>query len=302
MPPAKKINLTKKDVLDRSVKRRNKKRIGRLMIWLFAVLIIGGLIIYLLYCPYLTIKKVVVQGNRVLETETVNAYLDQVLNQRYWHLFPKRNIFIYPKKQLAQELLSQFPRLADVSLGLGEFDELVVTLKERSSDLLWCPETGEETITGTSTSSSAGQCYFSDPSGFIFAQAPNFSGPVFVKVISPLPPNPLGFRPLLLDSYQVVSAFSRYLPKIFTVTANQNYRLLAVKIADPHTFVALVVDTTTNQQWSIYFDDEDSADDQANHLYTVLESAPFRKDMLDHKNQLATIDLRYGQKVFYTFK
>lgn len=317
----KKSNKPTKEILKRSQTLIVKKRVGKFIILsILAILIISGLV-YLLYLPALSVRSISIQGNNILDPKDLVAEVNQTLEGKYWYLFPKRSIFIYPKKVITVNLLKQFPRLSGVEIGLGEYDSIVVDVKERDSDSIWCKDyesprdvLGQiieiEMASSSEISSPAREqltdrdCYFSDDSGFIFAPAPYFSSSVFTELSGLLVEEPISSTPLSEESYAISSHFAKNLTKVFTKTENEKYRLIRVKIIDKNNYEAIVVDTTklTDGEWKIFFDNDESAEELTNNLYTVLNSDPFKKGVMENKGGLASIDLRYGKKVFYKFK
>jgi hypothetical protein len=324
MPSLKKSSKPTKEVLKRSQSLETKKRVGKIIIIsVLAVLLLSGLG-YLLYLPALSVRTVSVQGNSILDSEEIIGQVDQTLAGKYWQIFPKRSIFIYPKKVIITNLLQLFPRLATAEVGLGEWDSLVIDIKERDSDSIWCksekffsssqspdeinvasssPVDDSESFLLTPDTQNQ-NCYFADDDGFIFAPAPYFSNSVFIELSGLLPDQPLAQKPLSTESYSILTHFAKSLSKIFNKTGNDKYRLIKVKILDQNNYEAIIADTSkvSDNEWVILFNNDSSAEELTNNLYTVLNSDPFTKEMLKNGGDLSSVDLRYGKKVFYKFK
>jgi len=324
--PKKSVKSTKstKEVLKRSQTLKKKKRVGKFIIFfILAIFLIVGLG-YLLYLPSLSVQAVTVQGNNILDSENIIDQVNQNLEGEYWYLFPRRSVFIYPKKIILDDLQEKFPRLSETEIGLGEWDSLIVNVVERSSDVIWCkdnesprdvlgqiiiedkdPDTAELASEETKVSNESEQnCFFADDGGFVFAPAPYFSNSVFVELSGFLSERPIGTTPLAEKSYSIITHFAKNLAKIFSKTTNDKYRVIKVRIIDKSNYEVVVVDTsrTATPEWKIFFNNTYSAEELTSNLYTVLNSEPFKKEMLTNKGDLASIDLRYGKKVFYRFK
>ena len=322
---SKKTSRPTKEVLKRSQSLKTKRWVGKVVIFSVIVIILFSVIIYILYLPALSVRSIFVQGNDILESTELIESVERTLAGKYWYILPRQSIFIYPEQTVIANLLSQFPRLSAVLIGSGDWDSLVVDVKERDSDSIWCRDSefphnvlGQEIVIEVASSSIDNMtqtvsttpteqfrdCYFADDAGFIFAVAPYFSNSVFVELSGFLSEDPIGQTPLADSSYTIVSHFAKNLAKIYNKTENSKYRLIRVRIIDKDNYEAIVADTSkeTNYDWKIFFDNDESAEELTNNLYTVLTSESFKEEMLNNKNNLASIDLRYGKKVFYKFK
>ena len=108
--------------------------------------------------------------------------------------------------------------------------------------------------------------------------------------------------PLSGQSYSIVTHLAKNLTKIFDQTDNGKYRLIKVNIIDQNNYEGLIADTSINSDWKIFFNNNYSAEELTSNLYTILNSEPFKKEFAVNRGNLASIDLRYGKKVFYKFK
>lgn len=312
-----------KEILKNSQSLKMKKKIGKIVIFSVSVIFILSVLGYILYRPSLSVQNIYVQGNNILESTEVISSINEKLEGKYWYLFPRKSIFIYPKKEIINDLLKDYPRLLSVKIGLGEWDSLVIDVEERDSDIIWCKNgelpkdvLGQEIEAGLITLADDVEenilaeenvnqnCYFSDYSGFIFAPAPYFSHSVFVELSGLLSPQSIATTPLEKTSYSTVTNFAKNLAKVFNKTNYHQYRLIKIKINDKNNYEAVIADTVKggNYEWKIFFDNGENADELTNNLYTVLNSVPFKEEMEKNKDNLASIDLRYGKKVFYKFK
>jgi hypothetical protein len=301
---------SKKELLERSSERKKRKRVGRLIFWIFIFLLLTGIASYILVSPALAIRSIAVQGNSVLEDGEISGFITEATAGRYLYFFPKSSILLYPREQIEKSLLEKFPRLLSAQLSLADWDAVLANVKERDTDAIWCSRAGtsdnvsaSSSVSGTSSPAESADCYFTDQGGYIFAPAPTFTGSAFIELRGSLKEPAIGGRPLSERSYGVVSRFARYLPEIFKKTVHDNYRLLYVRIIDGQRFEAEIADTgSALGSWKIVFDGEENADIIAENLFSIIESPAFKKDMIDHKSALDSIDLRYGKKIYYKFK
>ena len=161
---------------------REKQRRGRIKLIALAgcfVLFIA-LFFYAAYHKNLLISEVVVKGEVAAKAETIDITKD-LLRGRYLYLVPRANALIYPEEDIESILLRKIPRFKTVATSLTGFTTLTIAVEERLPLALYCPNTSSDA------------CYFIDKEGFIFAEAPNYSGEVyFIYTTSPALNEPVG--------------------------------------------------------------------------------------------------------------
>jgi len=141
--------------------RRKKRRIlVASLIGAAALLVFGGLV-WLAHAPFMRITAVDVSGESTLQTADIsNAVLADIAGS-YLYLFPKNNIFLYPKFKTETDLARQMPTIAKVTVNAKDFHTLNVAITERVPKALWC---------GASISS-ASACFWLDQDGVAYAAA-----------------------------------------------------------------------------------------------------------------------------------
>ncbi len=85
--------------------------------------------------------------------------------------------FCIPKNQILEVLQDNFKILKDINISIKNTNTLEVSLTERKALYTWC---------GASPTSPSDNCYFVDENGYIFDQAPYFSGEVYFKFYGPM--------------------------------------------------------------------------------------------------------------------
>ncbi|HEV7702570.1 MAG TPA: hypothetical protein VGO63_03985, partial [Candidatus Paceibacterota bacterium] len=156
--------------------KKKKKKIFTRKIIIFTVLfllLVAGLS-YVSRIKRLSIADIAVTGNVVIDTETIKAEVDKELAGKYFWLFPRRNILLYPKNKIKRNLAKQYKRLTDISVSVGSGQTMMISVSERNPEYTWC-RTAPVGGNGKET------CYFLDKEGYIFDQAPYFSGEVYFK-------------------------------------------------------------------------------------------------------------------------
>lgn len=126
-------------------------------------LILGGTS-WLFHLQSLTINTVRVSGNVVVTQKAIVDAANAILSGNFLWLFPKDNVLIYPKHALANALLSDFPRLMDVTVSTQFPHSVQIAVEERQTSALWCGTSIADPSTATTT-----DCYTMDPDGYVFA-------------------------------------------------------------------------------------------------------------------------------------
>ncbi len=230
----------------------------------------------------LNIKDIAVSGNAVIDTEEIKEVTEASISGHYFWLFPKSNILFYPKNKIKDNLSSQFKRMKDLSLGVGDNGILEIKMAERSGVYIWCgenvPEAGEEE-----------KCEFVDNDGYMFDEAPYFSGDVYFKFYGQMFETPA-------PTFHKLVEFKENLEKMRL----KPVALLAKDDGDMVMYLS-AANTSFNRP-EITFKIDSDLNKSAENLQAVLDTEPLRTDFKKKYSQLSYIDLRFGNKVYYKFK
>lgn len=158
-------------------KLKQKKRRARLKALAERVAIISvGVVVTLSGITFITrldalsIQTVYVEGNMMINSSEIVEITSQVLSGSYLFL-PRKNVLIYPKKELQRSIKTKFPRVREVEIERANLNRLNIYIEERRPDGLWC---------GTEPDRYMG-CFYIDEEGFVFDEAPFFSGDIFFR-------------------------------------------------------------------------------------------------------------------------
>ncbi|MEK7135106.1 MAG: FtsQ-type POTRA domain-containing protein, partial [Patescibacteria group bacterium] len=184
---------------NRRVQERRRK-----LAWVFFSIL--GLLVALVFISRLEIfriSEVAVEGAKVIANEEAVRNVLATLSGKYFWLVPKSNAAIFPREEVAASLMKEFPRLASVELNVEGENTLRILVTEREPYALFCPPVGEK-------------CFFLDKEGFVFDEAPDFSGVVYFIYETEIPAeefkslstfieglSKLGFEPVRLGDYDL---------------------------------------------------------------------------------------------------
>ena len=130
--------------------KRNRRVMRLRLIILFTILfiaVIGGLS-YFSFNRKVTIRNIVVSGNRIIDGAKIESNIKDKLSGRYLGLFSHSNFLIYPHNKIYKNLMVEFPRIEKLSVNREGVNTLKIEITERSGSYLYCgvslPENKED--------------------------------------------------------------------------------------------------------------------------------------------------------------
>jgi len=269
--------------------RRKKHRAlrSRVVIFLVVALIILIGLSFISWVNRFRIDEIIVSGNKVVETKDIALLIKDDIAGSYFWLFPRNNFLIYPKGKIRTELSTKYKRLKNISFNVKNPKTLEVTVSEYDGKYLWCGTTLPD------LASSANQkCYFLDNDGYVFDEAPYFSGEVYFKFYG----KPSGSVPgsyFLKNNWGNFTAFKQSLeemhlkPSAFWLDENGegNIGLSSELYLGP----------------KIIFKMGDNYEKVAENLQSAITTEPLRTELKTKFSSLLYIDLSFGNKVYYKF-
>lgn len=254
-------------------KRRRRLRVALILCgFLFALIAVAA---GLSRIPAIQIESVLVSGAQTISSSTLAHFVDARLEGSYAWLFPKRNIFLYPKQELAQAILSSYPSIASADVHANDFQSIAVLIVERAPRALWCAAPKEN-------------CYFMDENGVVYESAPNFSEPIYI-------PYSGGVRKGLPWQFLAPAQFQALSALVDAVAQ----KLQGEEVS----YVALDTSNDVRIQFAsgfrLLFALEDPGGDTFERLSLALTSEP----MSTHKlSDFEYLDLRFGDKLYYKLR
>lgn len=223
------------------------------------------------YVPWMRVDSVAVSGIKALPREKMVERVGEEVSGAYAGIFSKRNIFLVPKRTIESALVREFPRIREVRLAADGMRGLSLSVVEREPEAILCRAKKTE-------------CFFMDGDGFVFAEAPQLAGTSFVRYEAALADVPLGkyfmsSRGGFSELHQFVQSLGSLalFPKVVSLTGNSYVITARVLTRD----IRLVVGGTVSYEQSY------------RNLEAILQDPKFSLD------SVASIDLRFGNKVFF---
>jgi hypothetical protein len=269
------------------LKKKQRKILRRkIFFWVFLFLLILVGLSFLSKWEKINISDIQISGNKMVETKLIESVVKEKIDGNYLWVFPKTNFLIYPKGEIEKELTNKFKRLENISLKAKNFKTLEISLSERTALYTWCGATLPETIDNNQ------KCYFLDKNGYIFDEAPYFSGEVYLKF----------FGSASLGSYFFQPNFARLI-SFKETTEKIGVKPVIFYIQDDGDIKMFLSSPSMSQLGpEIIFPANSDFEKVAENLQTVLTTEPLKSDFKSKYSSLLSIDLSFGNKVYYKFK
>ncbi len=261
--------------------KKKKKQKQRKLVMVnvsFIIFLIG--IIFVARLSALKIKNYIVEGARVITEENVVSNVRNTIAGEYLWLIPRSNSLIFPRSQVEKNLLMEFPRFSSVNLSLDGVNTLIVSVVEREPFQLYCASVNDL--------ANASSCYFLDEEGFIFDDAPAFSGVVYFVYAHEVPlESPKGQAYLPAQEFKNLTQFINNLKLLW-------FKPLAVEASKNEYKIILPAGAR------VVLSRELDVSKALSNLEAFLND-PTIKSQADFKERVLLLDLRTANKVFYRF-
>jgi len=277
-------------------KRRRRAILNKIFLSVFGLGAIFFLFTYISRLPNLNIVEIQIEGNKTVDTEILKTTIEEELAGKYLWLFPKTNILFYPQNAIKNELQDKFTRLNNIDLSIKNNKILFVSLTEREAKYTWCGTEvqGVGIPQGSQTLEIPKEkCYFLDENGYIFDEAPYFSGEVYFKFYGTTG-QPLGSY-FLKDKFKQLTSFKDILVNIGLKPVS----LSVTKDGDVEIFLSRGSSATTLPK--IIFKIDADFQNVAENLEAALTTEPLKTEFKNKYSSLQYIDLRFGNKVYTKF-
>src|SRR3989338_6274243 len=276
-------------------RERRKMFLLRLLFLPVLLVVLVGLSAFLAHRQEVLIQDIVIEGASAMTEADIRSAVEGPLSGTYLRLFPRANIFIYPKKVIEGSLLDEFPLLESAEVHFKNFHAISVVVAERQPSYLWC---GEVLLWDDVE---AKECFLANADGVIFTNAPSFSGGVYLEFYGPvvgvsvregnIHAAPLGFYFLPVDDFHFLTAFNDNLkglgatPRKVSVMGDGDYSFILANC------VAVLI----NQKQGL--------DALLGNLEVALETDQLAKeDLVGESSRLEYAYIRFKNKVLYKFK
>ena len=286
--------MQKRNVLNSSrlleLKRHRKKVvINKFIFFLLGLCVLFVLAVYISHLSALNINNIEISGNQVVDTDAIKTVIEQQISGKYFLLFPKTNVFFYPKNSIVESLQNNFKIFKDINISIKNTKTLEVSLTERKALYTWCglvPPT-----------SGPNNCYFVDQDGYIFDEAPYFSGEVYFKFYGTPDGNLKSSDPSGLYFSQ---PYFQQLVSFRDMLVSLGLNPVSLYVTDDGDVqVFLSSGNTTSSGPEILLKLNADYENVAENLEAALTTEPLQSEFKNKYSTLQYIDLRFGNKVYF---
>lgn len=137
-----------------------------MVLLVLGILVLLALPVILLNLSFWKIRTITVSGNSAVPAESIDPIVAGDLQGTFDHLIPRANIIFFSKADIVRDVTSAFPRLLSVRVSITGFHSINVAVTERVPSALWCDN--------------GNACYLMDASGIIFDHAPEIEGALYL--------------------------------------------------------------------------------------------------------------------------
>jgi hypothetical protein len=165
------------------------------LIFLFSLAIFSG-------HQKIKVQTITLSGNAAVPNDEILSIVNRDMAGRYWHLFSRSNSLIFPRFKIKKDILNEIKTINSVNISWQNWQEISIKFSERKPHSVWCGDILPDFVVIKEE-----ECFFADKDGYIFSQAPIFSGSLFIKNYGSLTPNqnnPIGSYFLTKERYSQI--------------------------------------------------------------------------------------------------
>lgn len=255
-------------------KRRQRKK----LLWAVALCFSAAVVLYgvrtLTFLPRLSITEITVAGTEYISPQHIQQYVESTLFSSTFSLLSKKNMFLYPRRELETYIQEQFPRIQSVRISRESLlaQAITVTVQERQPYGRLCVDSS---------------CYLLDEKGYIFAEegiasvSPQYTFHGILANASA----PIG-QTFLSDTFSEIVTLLSALEK-------GGFSPQGITMEEGRDFTVQVA-----RGYSIRASFENEPQAIVRNLELILSSDALR----GKEGELEYIDLRFGNRVYYKFK
>ncbi|MDO8492332.1 MAG: FtsQ-type POTRA domain-containing protein [bacterium] len=267
-------------------KRRKKAAVFKILISLFIIAGIGAGLYSAPRYPQINISQVDISGNETVSKENIEQNIWQELAGNKYFFFPNKNIFLYPKEKIENAVLALDPHLNTASVSFADFQTISVNVTERKPSALWCGDIYQK----DEIKPELENCFYLDKTGFIFAEAPGFSGNYYIRFYGLVSTST---SPIIGQSFVSQPNF-KLLTFLTDKMKKDGFVITRIVISEDN-----LVEAYLEGRGKLWLSSVQDLEKQINNFETLVNSEDFKGRDKDGNLKFNYIDLRFENKLFY---
>ena len=263
-----------------SLGKRRRKHFWLKVLFLFTFLlvVIAGLI-SLTHYSGIRILEITVIGNGSVPESDIKDFVKSELDKGFLFVIARDNIVLCPRIAIKNGLTNQFKKLKSAEVSFGSLNNINISVSDRVEAGLWC----------SGLPSDKKQCYFMDSFGFVFAEAPDFSGSPFQEYFGMIKDvDPIGQNYFDSETFSKMTTF-------FAGAKDAGF--------SPETFLSLgggEYEIGLALGGKINLNDKKDFSESLRELKALVDDGYIKTDTAT-LSKINHIDLRYGNKVHFDY-
>lgn len=299
----------------------SRRRIPVLLILI--VLIVIGLSCFTVVSPRFRITSVTIDGTVKVDRNSIEQFVNRRLDTTFFGVAWRRVYYLTPTKALSSELQHSIERLISLNsctIERRNYHTLVVTISERTPNLIWETTTGmkyfidEKGIIVERVSSDVPSTFKTivDVNGLAADVGARVKQPGYLtalydieRTMSGLPVHPVSYKTWEVKCRTISQETNKQntnnneQPNEDTALENNSEPVLVNASASECDRDALIVNdptlvVETNEGWNILFDTSTGIEAQVRKLQLALQQT-----LKNKRENLQYVDVRYGDKIYY---
>jgi len=239
----------------------------------FLILIfISAIFYFLFFSQTFQIEKIIVTGENKVSTEDIKSLIQPKLENKIL-FFKTKSILLVNLDEIKEDILANFPPIAEVEIKKGFPDAINVLIIERAGLALWCQ---------------AGQCFLVDNEGVVFERI--FEETELVKIINEENQGPVLLGEKVIEKEKLNQVLFKIAPEL-EINLKITFKDFVISAEDK-----LIVET--EEGWEIYFNFRNDIDWQMTKLRADLEE----KIPPEKRKDLEYIDVQFGNFAPYKYR
>ena len=255
-------------------KKRRLFLIRLYIILFFVFVIVFGLAIFS-GNERVKIQTIIVSGNAAVSSDDVLVIADRDMAGRYWYLFSRDNSLIFPRFQIKADLLKEIKTINDLDISWDNWRQISISITEKKPHSVWC---------GNDITVANPGCYFVDKNGYIYSEAPTFSGNIFIKDYGNISTSTGAVGQHFLSKQTYAQIFS-----LVSILDKNDLKVTAISFDGTDFRFTLETGPT------IVFNDENNFDSSFQNLFSAIKTKNL--DLVRDAGIISYIDLRFDNKI-----
>jgi len=265
--------MRKRQVFRKPYRVKRKKSIFKnRFFWLsiLGLIIFGALFYFFIFSSFFQVEKIIVSGNEKISEEEISSLIKKNVEKKIL-FFSTKSIFLTNLKKIRENLLDNFPQIAEIEMARGFPNVLSARITERTEIAVFCQ---------------VENCFLLDTNGVIFEEAQVEDD--LIKIINEQKINGavLGEKVIEKDYLEKVFKIQKYISEEFEFEVKEFFVFKER------------LNAKTNEDWEIYFDPKGDLNWQLTKLRLVLEE----KIPSEKRRDLEYIELRFGDFASFRYR